>query len=218
MIESYRTLKRQSVCELTERKSRFLGFAGPLASADAAEAWLSALRREYPDATHHVFAYDLIMPERFSRFSDDGEPKGTAGPPLLDALTGRSLTQCGVVVVRYFGGTLLGTGGLVRAYGRTAAEAITAAEPIEMQRRSVIKVTIGYERADRLMEALRRRLVTVESVGYAEKVSFEALFAEEDEAIFYDTLGQIAQGGETVIEKTDPRYVAVALEDTEAGI
>ena len=107
--------------ELIEKKSRFIGYAKRVNSEDEAKAFIAELSREHKKARHIAFAY--ILPNT-SRYSDDGEPRGTAGMPLLNAILRRELNNAVVVVIRYFGGTLLGKGGLIRAYGKAAGKSL----------------------------------------------------------------------------------------------
>jgi uncharacterized YigZ family protein len=121
--------------------SRFLGWLAPAVSEQAALAVIEAIREAHPAATHWVFAW-RIDPD-LTRSTDDGEPAGTAGRPLLDRLVGHDLEGVVLVVVRYYGGTKLGTGGLVRAYGACASEAIEAAEIVDIPRRTTVFVAVG---------------------------------------------------------------------------
>ena len=122
----YRTLTVSSQVRFEVRRSIFIGLASPAPEEDAALALLADARKRYPDASHHVSAWVIGGETRLQRYSDDGEPQGTAGLPVLDVLRRQHLEDAVVVVVRYFGGTLLGTGGLVNAYGRAADLAVQA--------------------------------------------------------------------------------------------
>ncbi len=126
MEKEYRTIAHAAQSELEEKRSRFLGYIHPVASEEEALAFLETIRARHWDARHNVYAYRLREGGR-SRFSDDGEPQGTAGMPVLEVLQKRELFDCIVVVTRYFGGILLGTGGLVRAYSQAASLAVDAA-------------------------------------------------------------------------------------------
>jgi len=155
MREKYQTVMIQAKAETEEKKSRFIAICQPLASESEAIGFVCRVRQDYPDASHHVYAWILggdLNLQRF--FSDDGEPQGTAGLPVLDVLRKRGIDQAGIVVVRYFGGTLLGTGGLARAYARAAALALEGARPVQMQLCQTFSLTVGYA----VQERLRRRL------------------------------------------------------------
>ena len=125
-MKPYKSVKQRSEAEYTVNRSRFIGRCFPVDSEEAALCLLGDIRKKHWDATHNCFAY-RIGDNAAARFSDDGEPGGTAGKPIMDVLTGRGLTNVLCVVTRYFGGILLGAGGLVRAYSKSAADAVTKA-------------------------------------------------------------------------------------------
>lgn len=154
MRENYRTVARQAQIELEEKKSRFIAVCRPLATESEANAFVSGIRHQYPDATHHVYAWILGGEQNLQRYSDDGEPQGTAGVPVLDVLRKNGIDQAGIVVTRYFGGTQLGAGGLVRAYSRAAAQALEAAGPVVMQLCQLFNVTVSYSDLERLRRQL----------------------------------------------------------------
>ena len=130
-MKEYLTIGKRSKTEFVEKRSRFIGSAFPVNNREEAERIVSELKSEYWDAKHNVFAY-ILREGNIKRFSDDGEPQGTAGMPVLDVIEKQGLCDVLVVVTRYFGGVLLGTGGLVRAYSHSAALAIEAAKPVLM--------------------------------------------------------------------------------------
>jgi len=171
MRELYRTVTSLSRIELEEKKSRFIAICRPLDIESEANAFVSGIRQEFPDATHHVYAWILSGDTQLQRYSDDGEPQGTAGIPVLDVLRKNDISQAGIVVTRYFGGTLLGTGGLVHAYGKAAALALEAAKPVSMQLCRSFRVTVGYPDLDRLRYQL-------ETAGFAITDSQYGLDAE----------------------------------------
>ena len=141
-MDGYRTIRTAASAEFVEKKSRFIGHICPVTTQEEANEFIRQKKSEYWDATHNVYAY-VLREGQTRRYSDDGEPQGTAGIPTLDVLLKEDLTDCVVVVTRYFGGTLLGTGGLVRAYshGSKIAHANSATRTVEisasfMRRRS----------------------------------------------------------------------------------
>ena len=140
----YRTVKAPSSVELVIQKSRFIGQCFPIASEEEALELLTSLRKKYWDATHNCYAYSVGQKGEIARFSDDGEPGGTAGMPMMDALRGAGVTNVLCVVTRYFGGILLGTGGLVRAYSRSCSEAIRAAGVVRMALCDSIEYSVPY--------------------------------------------------------------------------
>ena len=124
--EEYRTLHSSSQDEFTEKRSRFIGYACPVTTEDEALAFIAKIKKQHWDAKHNVYAY-VLRDWQIRRYSDDGEPQGTAGIPVLDVLIKGDVTDAVIVVTRYFGGILLGGGGLVRAYGHAASIAVRAA-------------------------------------------------------------------------------------------
>lgn len=141
--------------EIEIRRSRFAGAVAPVASAAEARAFVAARRTAHPSARHHCFAYVTGGAERVEKASDDGEPSGTGGAPILEVLKKRELVDTVAVVSRHFGGVLLGAGGLIRAYGQAAARAVDAAGVVELRPVALVTVTVGYERAGRLESELR---------------------------------------------------------------
>lgn len=132
VLGEYYTVAGTGTAEIVDRRSRFLGAVAPAADEQEAQAFLAEIRREHWEARHHVYAY-VVEGGRIRRCSDDGEPQGTGGKPVLDVVQGAELMQCVAVVTRYFGGILLGTGGLVRAYSHAAARAVEAAGRVCMK-------------------------------------------------------------------------------------
>ena len=126
---SYTTVKGEGVFEYEDRKSIFIGTAVPVSTEERALEFISFIKKKYPDARHHVYAY-VLRENSIMRFSDDREPQGSAGMPVLDAIRKNGCSDVAIVVIRYFGGTLLGTGGLVHAYSASAQGAIEEAQDI----------------------------------------------------------------------------------------
>ena len=164
--------------QYSEKHSRFLGFAMPCRSEKQATEIIAEKRREYWDARHAVYAY--ILPDGSARFSDDGEPHGTAGKPVLDILKAGNLTGVIVIVVRYFGGILLGTGGLVRAYTAAASEAVKNAEKARITAGESFSLNIGYADYDKLTFILKEAGAEIKSTDFADTV--RVLFAVKSDA------------------------------------
>lgn len=152
-MKPYKTVSAPGAIELVEKKSRFLAYCQPVTTEEEALAFLNSIRAKYRDATHHVYAYSL-RDRHIQRFSDDGEPQGTSGLPTLEVLTKGDITDAILVTVRYFGGTLLGTGGLVRAYGKSAREALLAARPVEKVPCLMVQGRIDYSNWGKLQAYL----------------------------------------------------------------
>ena len=132
MLKKYKTILTQAEAEIVEKKSRFIATVRPVKTEEEAKAFIEEMKKKYWNATHNVFAYQIGERNELQRFSDDGEPQGTAGMPVLSVLKGEDIKDTAIVVTRYFGGTLLGTGGLVRAYGHSAKEGLLAAGIAEL--------------------------------------------------------------------------------------
>ncbi len=142
-MDSYRTVRCEAHDEFTEKRSRFIGHAFPVQSVEEAEAAVKKIRSQYWDARHNVYAFSLLAGNAV-RSSDDGEPQGTAGAPVRDVLLGMGVTDCCVVVTRYFGGILLGAGGLVRAYTQAAQLALQKAGIKTMAQGVSLRIVCGY--------------------------------------------------------------------------
>ncbi len=156
MKDTFYTIAAPGTAEFRDRGSKFLAYASPVADEVAALAFVDGLRREHPKANHHCYAYRLGLDENNYRANDDGEPSGTAGRPILGRIDSRSLTQVCVVVVRYFGGTLLGTSGLIHAYKSAAELALDAATVAERVIEDHFIIHFDYALMSPVMNALSR--------------------------------------------------------------
>ena len=175
MLEKYRTVYIGREAEIIEKKSRFIATVRPIKSEEEAIAFIESMRKKYWDATHNCFAY--VIGERFQvqRCSDDGEPGGTAGKPMLDVLLGEEIHDTIVVVTRYFGGTLLGTGGLVRAYQGAAKAGLHASTVIEKNWGRKLKIGTDYTGLGKIQYILGQRKLSVLDTVYTDKVDIEVL-------------------------------------------
>jgi uncharacterized YigZ family protein len=179
-VTSYRTVASTGLAEIEVSRSRFLAEASRVSTEEEARAVIERIRREHPDASHHCTAFVLGPGRAIERSNDDGEPSGTAGAPILDALRGHALTDTLVVVTRWFGGTLLGTGGLARAYGDVARAALDAAGSIVRVLHRIAVVEIDHARAGRIEHDLRARGIEVLGVEYAAAVRMRMAVRPED--------------------------------------
>ncbi len=168
-MTSYTTVARAATAETEVRRSRFLCRVEPVATEEAARVVVERARREHRDARHHCSAFVLGPDAALQRSSDDGEPSGTAGAPMLEVVHGRGLSDVVAVVTRWFGGTLLGAGGLVRAYGDAVRGALDLAGVRERRLAALYDVPVGHAEAGRLESDLRARGVQVAGVDYAEQ-------------------------------------------------
>lgn len=203
-MEDYRTISGTATAEYEEKKSRFIA---QLAFADTEEkalAFLEQVRAANRTARHNVYAYRLRQGSR-ERYSDDGEPAKTAGTPVLEVLQHSGLVDVICVVTRYFGGTLLGTGGLVRAYTTATADALKAATVVTV--RSVVRLSVTvdyslYERADLLIRAAETR---PEPPQFTDKVTLEWIMPEGTQGLLVTQLTELTRGG-AAIAVSDPFY------------
>ncbi len=170
-MKPYKTVRQSSETEYIINRSRFIGRCFPAESEEAALAVLGDIRKKHWDATHNCFAYRTGSGA--ARFSDDGEPGGTAGKPIMDVLLARDLTDVLCVVTRYFGGVLLGAGGLVRAYSRSASDAVSAAGVVCCVPGAVVQIPMDYSRYGAL-EGFIRANAEVRDVSFGEGVVVSA--------------------------------------------
>jgi uncharacterized YigZ family protein len=170
-VTRYRTVARSAVAETEVKRSRFLCRVERVASEEAARAVVDQARKEHWDARHHCSAFVLGPDGALQRSSDDGEPSGTAGAPMLEVLRGREVSDVVAVVTRWFGGTLLGAGGLVRAYGDAVRAGLDAAGVRERVLAALFDVEVSHVDAGRLESDLRARGVVVRDATYAEQVT-----------------------------------------------
>jgi uncharacterized YigZ family protein len=189
----YITLKKRGSAEFTEKKSRFIGTGAPVKSEEEALEFVSEIRKKYPDATHNVYAY-ILRKNNTERFSDDSEPGGTAGVPCLETLKKNGLKDCAVVATRYFGGVLLGAGGLVRAYSKTASAAVEACGKSVMTSCVCLKTTISYDFVNSFERLSDRYRARIYDTRYEENVSFSLYIKETDVEKFSSELFDISNG------------------------
>lgn len=210
-MKCYKTVEMPAFDEFTEKRSRFIGYASPVTSEADAIEFVNSIRKKHPDARHNVYAY-IVRENNITRFSDDGEPSGTAGIPVLDTLRKQELTDVAVVVTRYFGGILLGGGGLVRAYGHAASIAVAAAHRIKMVYSSVYKIETDYHFLGKVEYALRMMGLSPEGVEYSSGVSLGVCVTEEQEEKMKKNITEITLGT-ALIKKTEERFVAYEEEE-----
>ncbi len=176
--KNYLTVAKAAVDEFTEKRSRFIGAIQPVTTEEEAQAFIKAKQKEFWDAKHNVYAY-VLEGGNLCRFSDDGEPQGTAGIPVLDVLRKEGLTDCVVVVTRYFGGILLGGGGLVRAYSHGAKIAVDAAGVVEMRLCLQGEITCDYGQYGWIPALLAEEGATVTGTDFGEAVTVSFSIPQE---------------------------------------
>lgn len=178
-MNGYRTIAHESEIEIVIKKSRFIGYAFLVSSAEEANEKLAALRKRQWDASHHCSAYVLGADQQLQKYSDDGEPQGTAGMPILQVLHHKDVTNTMVVVVRYFGGVLLGAGGLVRAYSEAAAKALDAAGLCQYVPVVRWGFAVDYAHWARLDRFLQSSDIQLEQTDYGAEVLCQGLSRKE---------------------------------------
>lgn len=171
-MQEYKTVEKEASDFFIEKKSKFIGYAKPVKTQEEAVDFISKIKSKNWDATHNVYAY-VLRENNIQRYSDDGEPSGTAGVPVLDVMLKESLVDVCVVATRYFGGTLLGAGGLVRAYSHTSKIALEAAEIITMAQCSVMSAEVDYSFYDRLNILLSDFSAVILNTSFSDKVCVE---------------------------------------------
>ena len=169
-IERRVTLEREGIAELEEKKSVFIGRAKPVSTEEEAQNYIKEIRAKFPDARHHVWAYRL-QGDTVMRCSDDGEPQGTGGVPTLDVLKKSGVSNAVVVVTRYFGGILLGAGGLVRCYSKAAMLAVREAHIVTMEKCRIWKLTCSYSDHPRILAELPKFGAEVGETTFDERVT-----------------------------------------------
>ena len=167
--------------ELVEKKSRFIATTRPVESEEEALAFIAEMKKKYWDATHNCSAFVIGDRQQIQRCSDDGEPQGTAGRPMLDVLLGEDVHNMAVVVTRYFGGTLLGTGGLVRAYSKSVQVGLEASEVIEKRSGFLLKMAADYNGIGKIQYILGKKAIPTIASEYGADVVLEVLVPEEEE-------------------------------------
>lgn len=208
-VTDYVSLARAGEAEIEIKRSRFIGLAAPVADEDEARALVAAVRERHRSANHNVFAYRIGLGTPVERASDDGEPAGTAGRPLLELLSRRDLRNAIIIVTRYFGGTLLGAGGLLRAYSQTGTAAVDAAGLAHYAERALVAVTVDYPLWGKVERELGRRGAVIRGVEYAAKVTARALVDPAGVAALTAAVQDLAAGRAVVSEE---RREFVAME------
>jgi uncharacterized YigZ family protein len=204
--ERYRTVQGFGAKEIVIRKSRFIGHAAPVANDEEALRFIETIRKEHSQATHNCYAYVAGERDQFQKFSDDGEPGGTAGKPILEVIKHQRLRNIAIVVTRYFGGIMLGAGGLVRAYTDGAVAAIEAAVPVEMVLREHVHITVDYTWLGKLENELRSRGTRMGETEFTDKVVLHCLPLASEAEAFVAWMTDLTQG-RAVITRGGREYV-----------
>lgn len=192
-MKEYRTVEFESSDEFVEKKSRFIGYVKPVKTQKEATDFIAEIKSKHWDATHNVSAY-VLKENNIQRSSDDGEPSGTAGVPVLDVLLKEDLVDVCVVVTRYFGGILLGAGGLIRAYSHGSKIAVEAGNIITMAPCKILEASIDYSFYDRFNIMLGDIGANVENSEFADKIKITFCLKEELVTVLQSRLTEQSNG------------------------
>ncbi|WP_234735756.1 IMPACT family protein [Tellurirhabdus bombi] len=171
--DTYRTIDQPTTGEFRDKGSKFLAYAFPIRTEEEVKNHLQALRAEHPKARHHCFAWRLGLGRDNYRVNDDGEPSGTAGRPILNTLYSQDLTNILVIVVRYFGGTLLGVPGLINAYKTATVEALVNAVVVSKTINEIYRIEVGFERLNDVMKLIKEQQLTVLQQSFNQECTLE---------------------------------------------
>ncbi len=211
-MEKYITVKGFGEAEIVEKKSRFIAHVKPIASEEDALKYIEEIKKKYWDARHNCYAYQLGDKNQIQRYSDDGEPGGTAGMPILDVLRGRDIKDTIVIVTRYFGGTLLGTGGLVRAYSSASKEGINEAGLIERISHIRQHITVDYTLSGKVQYEVLNGGHILEDTIYTDKVEFIVLSEVNMAKKFKENVVNITGNNVEILSEEIPVYVDREIE------
>lgn len=189
----YKTTAREAQAEFTVKRSRFIGHIMPVTAQEQALEFIAGIKTKHWDATHNVYAY-VLREGQTRRYSDDGEPQGTAGVPVLDVLLKENLADCAVVVTRYFGGVMLGAGGLVRAYSHAAKIAVDAGGIITMSLCALLKINCDYNFYGKLTSLIPELGGAIEDTVFTDAVTVTARLPLELLELFDAKLADLSLG------------------------
>lgn len=201
MLNEYKTILCEAQAEIIEKKSRFIATVRPVKSEDEAKLFIDEMKKKYWNATHNVFAYQVGERNELQRFSDDGEPQGTAGMPVLNVLKGEDIKNTAIVVTRYFGGTLLGTGGLVRAYGKAAKEGVLAAGIAELILYAKYEIMTEYTDSGKVQYEILQEGHILFDTQYSDKVVYIVLVKAKETGTFEKKMLDIFRGSTPFVKQ-----------------
>ena len=197
----YKTLRQEAADEVIINKSRFIGYACPCETEEEALAFLNKIRTKHKDATHNCYAYVIGRNAGIMRYSDDGEPGGTAGLPMMEVLKAQGVVNCCVVVTRYFGGILLGAGGLVRAYTQAAKMAVEAGGIVLRAKLSMLSVTCTYADYQKITPYLSAEQLRIDDTAFGADVTVCVAMPVENKEEFFRCITEVTNGRALLLEK-----------------
>ncbi|MCT4597026.1 MAG: YigZ family protein [Vallitalea sp.] len=194
MLENYVTIYKENKAEIVEKKSRFIATIKHVETEEEIKIFLEQINKKYFDARHNVFAYTIGTKQILERCSDDGEPSGTAGLPILEVIRGNNLHNVIIIVTRYFGGTLLGTGGLVRAYSSSAKSVIETSDIVENILYHLLEVKVDYNLTGKVQYEILQNNHIIYETQYLDKVCYKVLVKYSEKEIFSNKMLDITSG------------------------
>ncbi|MBK1809342.1 YigZ family protein [Clostridium sp. YIM B02505] len=203
---AYLTIKGYGEDSFDEKKSEFIGYIKRTESEEEAKAFVAEIKNKHKDATHNCYAYIVGQNMNIQRYSDDGEPQGTAGIPILEVIKKNEITDCTVVVTRYFGGILLGAGGLTRAYTKGAAVAIKAAGIVDKVVGIRINITLEYDLLGKVQYICGQNKWHIENVDYTDVVDLYILAEKQESEMIKQSITEQTNGKAIILEDEEGLY------------
>ncbi len=197
---------KEGTDEIIEKKSRFIGQIFSIKDEEDAAAKVAQIKKQYWDARHNCYAYCLGDESQIQKFSDDGEPQGTAGKPILDIITSSQVRNCLIVVTRYFGGTLLGTGGLIRAYQAAAKKGLEACEIVDAIEGVRVLIDTDYNNMGKIQYICAESDIPIEDIIYEEKVHMKLLVPQDFYVQFVHKITDAFSGQIEPIKENEQKY------------
>lgn len=193
-MDTIKTVMQLYEAEIEVTRSKFIGYLFPCTTQHEFEQKLAEIKKEHPNARHHCYAYRIRDPILVERYQDDKEPSGTAGMPILEVMKGNEISQCGLVVVRYFGGIKLGTGGLSRAYSDAAREVVQSGDIIKLEMGIYLNFSIDYNLGGKFDHYFSSQSITVAEIGYDTMVRYTIVVTEDEVAKVVDHITEMTSG------------------------
>lgn len=209
---AYKCLNEGGTGQIEEKKSRFIATIKPVNSETEATAFINEIKKKYWDSRHNCYAFVIGEKSELTRCSDDGEPAGCAGRPMLEVLLGLKITNVCVVVTRYFGGTLLGTGGLIRAYQGAVKEGLSSCEIVCVTKGTTYLFETDYNLAGKLQFYFNKENVIVNNTNWGQTVTFTVILTDENEAEVLKNVTEITSASAKII-KGDDTEVRIPVDD-----
>ena len=216
MLENYYTVKPNGSEEVTIQKSRFIGYVRRCETEVEAQSFIQEIKKKHNDANHNCSAYMIGEHDLIQKANDDGEPSGTAGVPMLEVLKRKGLKDTAVVVTRYFGGTKLGAGGLIRAYSGTVSQAIEKTGIVRRQLMKSMHVSVAYHLLGKVENEVRNSSYTLETINYMENVEL-IIYVESGQEEAFDSWITNLTSNQAQLTRGDSSYVEFDVKPSEGA-